>query len=226
MDSALTYTDTTDQDGTYTYAVATIRQDNGETSVSGPGASVQVTTDSTVPPAPENLVLELVPQGIQLNWNEASGTEPVTYSIYRTDQTSLTTVTGLYPLVTGIGQTMVIDPTPSPTEHCYAITAVDAAGNESLPSNSYYLNFDLLPVSTLTVTQQESDPPTIAWSHADTSGKIAGYYAYLGKDRQGFRFNLALMTDESFVDYGYTGRDRSYIFRFAGGDQKVIAVGY
>ena len=114
------------------------------------------------------------------------------------------------PLATDIPQTMAIDPTPSPTDHCYVITARDAVGNESPPSNSFYLNFDLLPVATMAVTQTDYDPPVVSWSHSDTSGKIAGYYAYIGKDTSGFQVNQALMSETSFTDYGFAFDPRSY----------------
>ena len=37
------------------------------------------------------------------------------------------------------------------------VTAVDQVGNESVPSNSFYLNFELLPVATLEVVQHDAN---------------------------------------------------------------------
>ncbi len=204
------YEDQTNTDGDYVYAVASVRRENSEESVSGMSSTVEVEADSIAPNAPRNLALDLVPQGIRAQWEEPIYTEPVTCAIYRSDQTEITSVAGLTPLATDIPQTMAVDPTPSQTDHCYAITAVDEVGNESVPSNSFYLNFDLLPVATMTVVQQDYDPPVVSWSHSDTSGKIAGYYAYIGKDRNGIPVNLALMTKTSFVDHGYAADERSY----------------
>ena len=210
LEDVTTFTDTTDTDGTYLYAVATIRNENEEESISSLSNTISVDTDATIPNAPINLVLDMVSQGIRAQWEAPAFTESITYSVYRSDQTQITSVEGLTPLATGITQLMIIDPTPSPTDHCYAITAVDAAGNESLPSNSYYLNFDLLPVSVIEISQTDYDPPQLTWSHADNTDNIAGYYLYIGKDRNGFKVNEALMTAESFTDYGYAGEERSY----------------
>ena len=204
------YTDTTTIDGTHVYAVTTIRRENQEESISGLSNTASVDSDSLAPNAPVNLVLDMVAQGVRAQWEAPAFTESVTYSVYRSDQTQISSVAGLTPLVTGIAQLMIVDPTPSPTQHCYVITAVDDTYNESLPSNSYYLNFDLLPVSVIQVSQKDYDPPLITWSHPDKTGKIAGYYAYIGRDRSGFKVNDAIMTDESFTDYGYAGRERSY----------------
>jgi len=37
------------------------------------------------------------------------------------------------PIIKGVKETTVLDPKPSATDHCYVVTAVDAAGNESPP---------------------------------------------------------------------------------------------
>ena len=210
VDGQTTYIDTTETDGIHEYAVVTVRRQNQEESASGFSNTVQVASDSVAPHAPVNLSLDMVPQGIRAQWEAPAFTEPVTYSIYRSDQAEITSVDGLTPLVTDVNQLMIIDPTPSPTEHCYAVTAVDETGNESLPSNSFYLNVDLLPVSRIQVSQKDYDPPQVSWSHADKTGKIAGYFLYIGKDRTGFKVNEVAMTAESFTDYGYAGEDRSY----------------
>jgi RHS repeat-associated protein len=210
VEGAVDYTDQTGQDGLYTYAAASIRRENGDESVSGMSGQAQATADATCPQAPRNLTLDLVPQGIRCQWEAPPFTETISYAIYRSSETQITSVEGMAPLVTDIGQTMVVDPTPSPTDHCYVITARDKAGNESAPSNFFYLNFDLLPVSTITVVQSDFDPPVVSWSHSDTSGKIAGYYAYIGKDAGGTRVNQALMTDTAFTDYGFARDERSY----------------
>ena len=40
-----------------------------------------------------------------------------------------------------------------------------------------------MPVSVIEVSQKDYDPPEITWSHADKTGKIAGYFVYIGKPR-------------------------------------------
>ncbi len=165
IDIGLEYFDKPSVEGLYTYAVASIRSENGQEAVSGLSNSVQVMSDSTAPDAPINLSLELVSNGIEAEWEPPPYTEPVTYSLYRADFPEIVSVDGLMPLVTGIEQTFAIDPNPSPSEHAYVVTAVDGAGNESAPSNSFYLNFELLPVSSLQVVQTDNDPPQVSWTH-------------------------------------------------------------
>jgi len=125
------------------------------------------------PGLPLNLGLQLVANGIKIEWDAPAYTEPITYYVYRSDQAEITSVEGLTPLIIGVPQTLVIDPNPSSTEHCYAVTAVDEAGNQSAPSPSVYQNFGLLPVASLTVVQTGESPPVISWTHPST-GSIAG----------------------------------------------------
>ncbi len=155
-------------DGAYTYAVASIRRENEQETESGQSAEVTVVSDSVAPGAPRNLSLELVANGIKAEWSAPSFSEGVTYSLYRATASEITAVEGLDPLAVGIPQTLVVDPLPSPSAHCYVVTAVDAVGNESPPSNSFYLNFQLLPVSGITVVQKDNDPPQ---GDLDASGR-------------------------------------------------------
>ena len=87
-------------------------------------------------------------------------------------------------------------------------TAVDAAGNESEPSNSVYRNFGLLPVSSLVVRQTDYDPPVITWTHP--GGDIAGYDLYLGTRSDGVKMNASLLIQTTFTDIGYSGDQRQY----------------
>ena len=85
---------------------------------------------------------------------------------------------------------------------------MDVAGNESLPSNSFYLNFDLLPVSSLRVQKVENDLPVVSWTHS--GGSIAGYDIYLGPEDKRLKLNEALLTGLSYIDTGYAEDDRQY----------------
>ncbi|MFH1613961.1 MAG: CARDB domain-containing protein, partial [Planctomycetota bacterium] len=208
LEGVLEYIDQTTEDGLYRYAISSIRQENNQESESGFSNIVEVTSDAQPPNAPQTLGLELIPQGILAQWEAPAG-ESVSYFLYRADTTEITSVDGLTPLITGIQQTTVIDPNPSLTEHCYVVTAVDEAGNESLPSNSVYLNVGLLPVSSLHVEQMDNDLPVISWSHPN-NGNLAGYDIYLGQDNQGVKLNDGHLTDLSYTDTGYTNNERQY----------------
>ena len=197
-------------DGIYTYAVGSIRQENSQEAISGSGNQAEAISDSTPPETPNNLVLDLVPQGIRVEWQAPPYTEPITYNLYRAATAEITSVTGLNPLVDMIEQTLLIDPQPSPAEHCYAVSAVDEVGNESAPSNSFYLNFELLPIATLNVVQLDDEAPIISWSHP-AAANIAGYDLYLGSETSGsVKLNQNLLTESSFTDSGYADDKRCY----------------
>jgi RHS repeat-associated protein len=206
--AAAEFADAPTEEGAYAYAVASIREGNAETSLSGMSNVVTARSDATPPGPPASLTLTHVPQGILAEWQAAPYTEPVTYSIYRAAGLEITSVEGLTPLAKGIGQLFAIDPKPSLTEHCYVVTAVDAAGNVSRPSSSEYLNIKLLPVSSLKVVQQDTGPPVVSWTHP--GGDIAGYDIYVGAGDSRVKLNNELLKGFSFTDTGYDGGARTY----------------
>jgi large repetitive protein len=71
---------------------------------------------------------------------------------------------------------------------------------------SFYLNFQLLPVSSLQVEQAENDPPVISWTHGD--GSIAGYHLYLGSSTDGVRLDDSLINGLAYTDIGWSGDTR------------------
>ena len=146
--------------------------------------------------------------GIKCAWQPPVYTEPVTYILYRATVSEITSVEGLAPLAAGIEQTLVVDPHPSPTAHCYTVTAVDAAGNQSPPAVSAYLNFQLLPVSGITVVQADAEAPIVTWTHP--GGSIAGYDIYLGTQADGVKLNVDLLAEQSYTDVGWAGDARQY----------------
>ena len=197
-------------DGAYTYTVASIRSENGQESFSGPSNAVTVTADAIAPPAPQNLTLQLVGSGIQAIWDAPTGlTETVTYNVYRSSGGSITSIVGMTPIQTNLGANSqgilaFIDRNPDINAPTYAVTAVDGAGNESGPSPSQYINIELLPVKTLSVSIPENDYPTVRWTHS--SSTIASYRVYL----DGGSTPITETTGLSYQDTGYTGGDRRY----------------
>ncbi|MGD8912254.1 MAG: fibronectin type III domain-containing protein, partial [Candidatus Thiodiazotropha sp.] len=200
------------EDGEYRYTVASVRRANDQESVSGQSDVVTVTTDSQAPSAPENLTLELVGAGIQALWQAPSDeTAALSYRIYRADGTELNDITGLTPLQSDImpnPQNILgyLDKTPDENASVYVVTAVDEAGNESLPSVSAYLNVELLPVARLQVRQVDEGYPEISWSHG--SGTISGYNLYL--DDNTAPVNSAPLTVTSYQDQSYGNALRKY----------------
>jgi len=204
-----TYQDATGQDGDYRYSVASVRQENGQEGLSTTSPPVTVTADSVASPAPGNLALELTGSGIRATWDAPAGNEPLlTYRLYRS-AAEITGTSGLAPVLEGIGELAAVDATPSETEHYYAVTAVDAAGNESPVSASAYLNFDLLPVSNFEVAQIDEALPVLTWQHNGTT--IAGYNLFLGQGPQAISLNgNGLLTATTYTDSGYRNDTRTY----------------
>jgi large repetitive protein len=200
--------DQTPQDGAYRYAVASVRQSNGQEAVSGQSAAVDVVSSANAPGAPQGLALQLTGQGIVATWQAPLASTVASYNLYRATGTSINSISGLTPLKTGIKQTAALDANPSPTQGAYVVTALDAAGNESALSNSAYLNASLLPVRNLRVEQTGSNLPVVSWSAPN--GNFAGYNLYIGPEATKTKVNASLLTGTSFTDNGYTSGERRY----------------
>ncbi|RLB00472.1 MAG: hypothetical protein DRG83_11480, partial [Deltaproteobacteria bacterium] len=208
--SATEFMDSPASDGTYLYAVASIRTYQQETAVSGYCDPISVISDSVAPEAPVDLQLELTGQGIVASWDTSQYTEPVTFRLYRASS-EITSTDGLNPVVENISGNTGVDTVPDSETPYYAVTAVDSSGNESEPSESKYLNLDLLPVSSLRVTLDSGAFPVITWTH--NGNNIAGYNIYLQREDSQVKLNTDLITGTSFTDQGYDGGDREYVVR-------------
>lgn len=208
--SGTDYLDQTPEDGTYQYAVASVRQANGQEAVSGQSPPVTVVASATPPAAPQNLALQLSGKGIMAEWQAPSQGPVASYNLYRAAGTSLTSIDGLAPIKTGIKELKAIDAAPSATEGAYAVTALDAAGNESDLSNSAYLNASLLPVSQLKIDQVGDGLPSIGWTAPNSD--VTGYQVYVapGTNLPNAPLTPNPITTLSFIDNGYNGGDRLY----------------
>jgi hypothetical protein len=205
---AVEYLDTTTVDGLYRYAIASIRQANAQESLSTQSATLNVTADSVAPSAPTALALSLAGNGIHATWSvPASGA--VTYNLYRANTATITSTVGLTPIKTGITLSTAVDAKPSSSDHAYVVTALDAAGNESVVSNSAYLNFSLLPVATLSVLQTDTQLPVVSWTHSNPTA-VTGYDILLGPDTALEKLNVAPLQSLSYPDTGYAGDARRY----------------
>lgn len=202
------YIDSTPADGTYLYAVATVRQVNGQESLSGQSASVSVTTIANAPGAPQNLTLTLTGQGIYATWQAPLASQVDHYRLYRATGTAINSIEGLTPIKTLIKLTQTYDTSPSPTQGAYVVTAVDAAGNESAISNSTYLNASLLPVRNLRVEQLGNALPVVSWTAPN--GNVAGYKVYVGPESSPVLLTPAPIAATRFEDTGFTSGERRY----------------
>ncbi|MES2740716.1 MAG: PKD domain-containing protein [Pseudomonadota bacterium] len=200
--------DQTPKDGAYKYAVATVRQSNGQESVSGQSATVDVVASATAPGAPQNLALQLTGQGIYASWQAPLASTVDYYNLYRAGGQSIGSIDGLTPIKTRIKGTVTYDTSPSPLQGAYVVSAVDAAGNESAISNSAYLNASLLPVRNLKVEQLGNALPVISWTAPN--GNVAGYLVYVGPDAARTRLTANPISATSLTDTGYSAGERRY----------------
>lgn len=194
-------------DGEYRYAVATIRNQNGDESLSDKTNEIVVRVDSIAPVAPKNLQLGVGGAGLWAKWEDGGNSEAVTYQLYRSTGSVISTVEGLTPIKVGITQLFAWDTNPSLLEHAYAVTAVDAAGNESAPISGFK-DAVLLPVKNLSVVQEDSKAPRITWEAGGAT--TVGYDVFLGADAAKLKLNDAQLGVTSFADQGYTGDERLY----------------
>ena len=200
--------DQTPADGTYKYAVAAIRQSNGDESLSAQSVALDVYASANAPGAPQNLGLSLTGQGILAAWQAPLASKVDSYNLYRSTGTAITSITGLVPIKSKVKTTQAYDTNPSPSEGAYVVTAVDAAGNESAISNSAYLNASLLPVRNLHVVQAGTDLPLVSWSAPN--GNVAGYLVYVGPDANKTRLTQTKIAATSLTDTGFTSGERRY----------------
>lgn len=206
--SGTVHLDQTPRDGTYRYAIASIRQTNGQESISGQSAPVEVVASASAPGAPQNLILSLTGQGIYASWQPPLASTVDHYRLYRASGTSITSIEGLTPLKTNIKTPQSYDTNPSPTQGAYVVTAVDAAGNESAISNSAYLNASLLPVRNLRVEQLGNALPELSWTAPNSA--VSGYLVYVGADSSKVKLTANPISGTSLTDTGYTVGERHY----------------
>jgi len=206
VNDVLEFIDQTNEDGSYLYGVASIREFNDQEAISESCVAKEIRSDSNPPATPENFKLELIPQGIKASWNPNTDPDFYMYHLYRSHGNEILSVEGISPIKTHFKGTVVIDYHPSSTDHCYVLTAMDQIGNESEPSNSAYLNPKLMPVSSLHVLKKENELPVLSWTHPG-GNDIAGFDLFI--DAMKIDEDLT-SNNEQYVDTGYAGKERQY----------------
>ncbi|MDO3383998.1 hypothetical protein [Gilvimarinus algae] len=223
----LTFNDTPSQDGRYEYAVSSLRFKNEQHSESALTETVAVYSDRIPPPDPTGLSLNLTGAGILAAWNSAGDqtsqphSEQMRHRLYRLRESGspVSVTSELTPIIDNIVGLMALDEKPSNDEHNYFVTAIDHAGNESLPSNTEYLNVDLLPVSNFDIVFSALGVPTLSWEHSSSS---VSYFA-LHRTVDDVAVDLGVVTNHpgshSFVDQQFRYQPGS-----ASLDYAVVAV--
>ena len=92
------------------------------------------TVDVAAPEAPELTKVEHLKLGVLAFEYQPRGEKPITYNLYR-DLKPIVTLDGLRPVRKEIRAEVIVDDPPCDARWFWAVTALDAARNESLPSN-------------------------------------------------------------------------------------------
>ena len=203
--TASTYTDAPGEDGDYLYAVASVRNANSQEAISGYTTPLAATSDSTAPATPAGLVLSLSSSGVKAQWDVNQEVDLAEYRLYRSATESLD-LQSATPVATSDLLTQVVDSHPSTLEHYYALTAVDAVGNESAATSAEYLNFSLLPVADLTFTQSALNKPVLSWQ---SGSEAEQFNVYLIRNDQALKLTSTPTTAFSYTDTGYGGEART-----------------
>ncbi|GHU11245.1 hypothetical protein FACS1894185_4140 [Betaproteobacteria bacterium] len=202
------YIDQTPADGHYKYSVASVRQANEQESISAQSVVREIEARASAPGAPQNLTLTLTGQGIYASWLPPLASEVDYYNLYRATGTTIADIAGLSPLKTRIGSAQALDPNPDANQSVYVVTAVDKVGNESVPSNSAYLNASLLPVRNLRIEHIGDAQPELKWDAPN--GQISGYLVYVGSEASQIQLTPEPIGARQITDTGYTGGERRY----------------
>ncbi|MCB0338721.1 MAG: hypothetical protein KDD53_03910, partial [Bdellovibrionales bacterium] len=205
------FTDSTAVDDEHMYAVASVRNENGQQSLSALSSAVTVLSDSVPYSAPQSLMLEMSGAGVVATWQaplDVLPGEQATYALYRQALApgQILDPSGTEPIIENILGLAAVDPSPSEAEHAYAVIAIDEAGNESIVSNTAYLNFTLVPVSTLSVKRMAQQYPVISWSYTGT-GADKFRLEFKNDDQQQVLYEGA---DTEYTDTGYSVGERLY----------------
>ncbi|TWI65543.1 YD repeat-containing protein, partial [Desulfobotulus alkaliphilus] len=203
------FEDRVTHDGLYVYAITSLRKENGEVAESVFSASASVKALVTLPPAPKNLRLRLIPPGIEASWEGPGEGRDYTHRLYRSDAGEIHSVDGLTPLEARFNGNKALDSRPSPTEHAYVLTRVDPAGNESLPSNSVYLNVHLLPADHFLVSRRQGKNPELSWTHPGGS-RLEGFLLSMGAPGSLVSVTESPIRVYGMEDTGFGGEERAY----------------
>lgn len=172
---------------TYSYAVAAFDRATPTANTSGLSATLAISTpDTTKPDAPGNLVATVISaHEIDLVWNvskDQDGSYSVRYRIYR-NGAFVTDVTA--PAAGATQAAFNNSSIPDSSTYTYYVTAFDAAGNESLQSNSVTRSTpDATPPGVPTITSITAPAPkqvSLWWTQvSDNSGGagVAGYQIF------------------------------------------------
>ncbi|MCB2154770.1 carboxypeptidase regulatory-like domain-containing protein [bacterium] len=189
------YTDLPPSDGEWSYAL-TATDRVGNTGLLS--SSVSATADRVAPNPPQNLTATGEFEKVRVDWSAPSGETPAKYHVYRKAGTNpITTTSGASRVASNVtGLTALVDPA-TVGDQVFAATAIDAAGNESTPSNSapFFFETPLPAPSSLTIAYQKTTGAKLTWP-AVSRRALGGYIVF----RDGVRITPSAITATSYTD--------------------------
>ncbi|HBG08219.1 MAG: hypothetical protein A2075_13330 [Geobacteraceae bacterium GWC2_58_44] len=199
--NATGYDDLPASDGSYLYSVSALGLMNSE---SARCAEVTAASDRTAPPSPGGIVPALTGNGVEVHWTAAAEGEErgALYRLYR-GEGILTDISGAVP-VSEAKHAPATDTAPSSAYRFYAVTALDAAGNESAASESREISFPVAPVQDMVLARVDQGKPSLSWKGGEAN--LQGFHIY----RNGSRITTTPTLSTSFSDGYYTGGGVSY----------------
>lgn len=195
----ISYDDVNLDDGEYTYKVTAVDYYGFE---SLPSDDAQTIVGDVIPPAaPQDLTASASGPDIILNWSANGGTDLEGYNVYRNTPEGWTKIN-----ISPITEITHTDSGLRNGTYTYRVAAVDAAGNESLPSNeasaAVYTEPPQPPINLGITAVPEGEALGAAWEYA--GGPAAGYNIYRSDVSGGpyAMLNASPLSEKSYTDTG------------------------
>ncbi len=200
------YNDLNLDDGQYSYEVTAVDYYGYE---SLPSDKVETVVGDVNPPAaPQNLTATASASDIGLSWDANIEPDLAGYNVYRDVSGEWIKINAA--LVTGNDD--ADSDLPNDT-YTYRVTAVDAAGNESPPSNEASATINIVPplppVSLSVSSVSEGGVLSVSWEY---TGPASGYNLYRSTISGGpyTRINESLISENLYLDTGLTSGTAYY----------------
>ena len=176
--------DTPATDGYYHYVATALRR-----GAEGTNSIVRMAvSDRLPPPAPTNVVVQLIGNGLQISWQPGGvGETPDHFNVYRNGT-----------LIRTLGSTAPVIDSPPRGVMSYTIGADDVVGNEALSSPAT-IQVLVGAVNNLQVVVNAGQGPALSWVSPDVTA--VGFNVY----RSGILQNQTVLTNPTYTDPLPTG---------------------
>ncbi|WP_211489793.1 malectin domain-containing carbohydrate-binding protein [Georgenia thermotolerans] len=135
--------------------------------------------DTQAPAAPTAVVAQPAGPDVRLSWNASISTDTVGYHVYRGTTPGVGTEGQPYSGATALAGRTFTDTDVEPGHtYYYVVTAIDAAGNESLASEEASITVAAVAAPTALVAAAGADGIDLSWTASTTD--VVGYRVYRG----------------------------------------------